>query len=257
MVPTTVIIVFLLLQLKKLKYLFFIAPIIAYLGLSVFATYFTQRNDIRDVVWGDSTIESRALITFTSIIGRFGLLDPSNLYHLGAIDARLTQNYLVGLGIQRIESRIVEPAYGQTLVDGFLMLIPRAVWFDKALVAGGQALVNKYTGVYMYGGTSVALGPVLEFYVNFGVLGVIGGFLILGVIIRIIDENIINALRSNRLMDASLWFMPAFALLLTEDNFIVMISAGVSSFLSLFVFNYLVIVVLSMGIAPVHREPLK
>ena len=253
---TLIIVIFLLLQLKRLRFFTILGLIIAYLGISVFATYFMQRNDIRAVVWRDAAIESRTQITLDSVVGRFELFDPMNPEHLATIDKRLTQNYLVGLGVQRIESRMTEPAYGQTLIDGLLMLIPRAVWLDKPLVVGGQALVNKYTGVSMYGGTSVSLGPVLELFVNFGILGVVGGFLILGVIVRTIDEKIVVAFQNERFMDAALWFALAFAVVLTEDNFITIISAGVSAFLTLYIFNHALILLLSRGVVPVYRKRL-
>ena len=45
---------------------------------------------------------------------------------------------------------------------------------------GGGTIVQDFTGIEFADGTSVGAGQVLEFYVNFGTWGVIGGFLLFG-----------------------------------------------------------------------------
>src|SRR5205814_7729697 len=100
--------------------------------------------------------------------------------HRGAIDRRLNQNFLVGAAAASLESGQVEYASGATLGNMIVALIPRAIWPDKPAVGGGGSVVADFTGIEFAEGTSVGAGQVLEFYVNFGTWGVIGGFLLLG-----------------------------------------------------------------------------
>ena len=74
-------------------------------------------------------------------------------------------------------------------------LIPRAIWPDKPAVGGGQDLVSEFTGnqVCMKAPVSVS-GQVLEFYMNFGMPGVLAGFAVLGFILMRLDQGVMRAL---------------------------------------------------------------
>jgi hypothetical protein len=75
----------------------------------------------------------------------------------------------------------VEPfAYGSTLLDIFVALVPRALWPDKPFELGGSAFVTKYTGIAFGEGTSVATGLLFELYINFGTGAVLIGMFLLG-----------------------------------------------------------------------------
>ena len=91
--------------------------------------------------------------------------------HLFALDQRLNQNYLVGMGVMRHREGEAELLYGATVP--FWALIPRAIWPDKPAVGGGGDLVSQFTGIKFAEGTSVGVGQVLEFYMNFGMPGVL------------------------------------------------------------------------------------
>jgi hypothetical protein len=73
----------------------------------------------------------------------------------------------------------VEYASGSSIGNMILALIPRLVC-DKPQVGGGGSIVRDFTGIEFGDNTSVGAGQVLEFYVNFGTWGVIGGFCYLG-----------------------------------------------------------------------------
>ena len=74
------------------------APFVIFLGLSLFVTYFQQRDEIREVVWDESTGIMQRLDKVSTLVTDFQLLDLSNEKHLLALDQRLNQNYLVGWG---------------------------------------------------------------------------------------------------------------------------------------------------------------
>ena len=63
--------------------------------------------------------------SFYTSLSNFELLDLQNPRHLSSIDARLNQNYLVGRTVRTIELGQEEYAYGGTIYEGLLALIPR------------------------------------------------------------------------------------------------------------------------------------
>src|SRR6516225_3032686 len=69
------------------------SPVVIFLGLSLFVTYFQQRQYIRDVVWDENTTTMERLDKVTKLVTDFQFLDLSNNRHLLALDQRLNQNY--------------------------------------------------------------------------------------------------------------------------------------------------------------------
>jgi hypothetical protein len=149
------------------------APAAAFLGLSLFVTYAGERNGIREVVWQEQAGLLDRIDRASSIITKFELLDLASPTHVRALDYRLNQNWLVGLAIEFHEDAGVPFAYGGTVP--LWGLIPRAVWPDKPAVGGGRTIVTDYTGFQVAEGSSYGAGQVLEFYVNFGIPGVLIG----------------------------------------------------------------------------------
>src|SRR2546426_5679656 len=160
--------------------------LLVFLGLSLFVTYFRDRPAIREKVWGGAEYAQR-LETLGTTMQNFEFIDLQNPRHLAAIDARLNQNYLVGRVVRTIELGQQQFAYGETLYEAALALVPRIFWPDKPVVAGSGNTVSRYTRIKFATGTSIGIGQVMEFYISFGTLGVVTGFLIIGVLIRLVD----------------------------------------------------------------------
>ena len=223
------------------------SPVVIFLGLSLFVTYFQQRQYIRDVVWDENTTTMERLDKVANLVTNFQSLDLSNDRHLLALDQRLNQNYLVGAGIMRHRADVVKLLYGATLpVWAF---IPRAIWPDKPAVGGGGDLVTEFTGINFAGGTSVGVGQVLEFYMNFGMWGVLAGFAVLGFILMRLDQHIMRALAMRNIHHLVRCSLPGLALLSPMGNLketlVAVVTAAIASQLLIY-FNLL-------GSPPIQR----
>jgi len=161
--------------------------IAAYMGLSVYVSYMRDRDEIRGVVWfGEDKSLSTRLKTGWHTASTLDAFDPKNPDQLGYIDNRLNQNGLVGMAVDNLAGS-GEYLKGSTIHAAALAMIPRLIWRNKPIKAGSGDLVTQLTGVEFASGTSVGIGPVLEFYGNFGTTGILIGFLFLGTLIGTLD----------------------------------------------------------------------
>ncbi len=198
-----------------------------YLGISLFVTYMRDRNAIREVVWGGQSYGSRfdrMYMTFSE----FEFFDPYDQQHLWRIDERLNQSALVGASMRHLETGSVEYANGETLWMAVLSVIPRAVWPDKPIAAGSGELVSRYTGISFIEGTSVGIGQVMEFYINFGVTGVICGFMILGIIVATVDRVAGERLAEGNWHGFAFWFASGLSFLQVGGQ-LVEVTAGAAA----------------------------
>ena len=163
-----------------------VGALTVFVALSVFISYARDRDDLRHLIWGGYGLPDRVERLYaTTVDGEW--FDPDNQAHLDAIDERLNQNHLVGAAIQKL-SATNDFAAGETIVDSIEALVPRALLPDKDIFSGSGDLVSKYTGLEFAEGTSVGIGHILEFYVNFGMLGVLLGMLIIGIVLGLLDR---------------------------------------------------------------------
>jgi hypothetical protein len=213
---------------RRLGY-FLIAPFVVFFGLSVFVNYMASRTAFREAVWFRQVgIEDRLDRVF-DMFRNFTWYDSENPKQREVVDGRLNQNLLVGAAIDRLDSGLVSYAHGSTLGDMALGLIPRALWPDKPQVGGGGTVVQHFTGIRFAEGTSVGAGQVLEFYINFGTLGVIGGFLIYGWLIGWMDIRILACIHERDQKGFLLWFLVCTALLQPGGNLLEVAVTAVGS----------------------------
>src|SRR5207245_8357339 len=71
----------------------------------------------------------------------------SDLDHVDRIDSRLNQNLLVGQAVTYLDQGLAEYAQGESVWNGVLALVPRAIWPGKPVAAGSAGLVSRFTGV--------------------------------------------------------------------------------------------------------------
>jgi hypothetical protein len=205
-------------------------PPIVFLGLSLFVTYAQQREEIREVVWNETTSIAQRLGRVSTLVTDFQLLDLSNAHHLEALDKRLNQNYLVGVGVMRHREGEAELRYGSTVA--LWGLIPRAIWPDKPGVGGGQQLVSEFTGIIFDEYTSVGVGQVLEFYMNFAMPGVVAGFAVLGFILMRLDQGVMRALATRNIDSVVKCGLPGLALVQPLGNLLEILVAVASAIIT-------------------------
>jgi hypothetical protein len=192
-----------------------IGVLVLIFGLSYFVNYYRDRQEIRNIVWTGGSWEAR-IEQLSKTISTAEFFDPFNQKHLRSIDDRLNQNVLVGQAITYVSQGNIPFANGSTIVGSLAAAIPRAIWPEKPFFIGGFQLVAKYTGAselsQTSGSTSIAAGLPLEFYVNYGDWGIIIGYLILGVALKIIDVSAGLSLRSGNIPSFMLWFLPGITM---------------------------------------------
>jgi hypothetical protein len=208
--------------------------LLGYVALSVYVTYMRDRREIREVVWAGESLPNR-LERIYGTMTTFEWFDPLDESHLGRIDARLNQNVLVGMAVTRL-SDSGDYAYGETIWQSLLALIPRAVWPEKPIFAGSGDVVSQFTGLGFAEGTSVGVGQVMEFYVNFGVAGVIFGFVIMGVLVTVIDITAGQRLLEDDWQRFTLWYLIGISFLNVGGSLVeVTGSAGASLVVALLI----------------------
>jgi hypothetical protein len=185
---------------------------ISYVGLSLYVTYMRDREAIRAVVWSGQPISAR-LERIQLTLSTFEWFDAHNRDHLVRIDDRLNQNLLVGAAVQYVDAGLAHFAYGATLYQGFIAVIPRAVWPTKPIVGGSGTLVTQYTGIQFAEGTAVGIGHVMEAYISFGTVGVVVGFIMLGILVGVIDGAAGKRLWVGDMRGVVMWLLPGLSFL--------------------------------------------
>jgi hypothetical protein len=215
----TMIILFFIVRFFKIKLrIVIISLILAYLGLSVYLSYMRDRGVIRGAVWGGGSFSER-IEAAKNVVLEPEWFNLFSLEHLELIDSRLNQNVLVGAAVEHLALERVAFGQGKTITDSIFALVPRIIWKDKPYVAGGSGTVSEYTGLSFAEQTSVGVGQVMEFYINFGRLGVIIGFLILGIFIAFIGGRAAYYLSKGEIYKFVIWFLPGLAIISGGGSF--------------------------------------
>jgi hypothetical protein len=162
------------------------AVVCGYLGLTFYVSYMRDRTDIREVLWYSDSSLSEKLGTAWHTATTLEPFDAKDPDHLMYIDERLNQNGMVGAAVENLSGT---GAFnnGSTIVDALEAMVPRLLWPSKPVGAGSGDMVAKLTGLEFAEGTSVGVGPVLEFYGNFGTTGVVLGLFFFGALVGALD----------------------------------------------------------------------
>lgn len=211
------------------------STVLLYVGFSFYVNYMRDRNEIRMTVWGGQSLVDR-IEKIGMTLGTFEWFDPHSEQHLRRIDERLNQNVFVGAAVNLMQYS-ENYAYGKTIGDAVLALVPRALWPDKPIEAGSGKLVSEYTGITFSEGTSVGIGQVLEFYINFGTLGVVTGFLFFGVMITLIDVITTNQLLTQNWQGFVMWYLVGISCLQVGGSLVEVSGSAGASLVSAMLLN--------------------
>jgi hypothetical protein len=210
----------------------------AFVGLSLFVNYFNHRKAFRQEVWGGATLSDR-LATVEGMFTNFRLFDPRDPDQAESLDERLNQNYFVGLAAERIDQGEANFLFGRSLWDAAIALIPRAIWPDKPVAAGSGHMVRDMTGLNLSTTTSWGVGNVMEMEINFGLPGVILGFLLLGWGIGTLDLKAGAAIVRGDYGRSILYFLPAVALIQPGGSMVELAAGSASALLAGHGWNFL------------------
>ena len=185
--------------------------IAGFFGLTIFVNYFEHRDNIRESIWGGASMEDR-IGSVLGMFNQFHVPDLSSKEDLNSLNTRLNQNLFVGLAAERLQEGATPYLDGETIVDSVIYLVPRAVWPDKPATGGSGDLVARTTGLQLNEDTSWGVGNVLEFYINFGLAGIIIGFGFMGWLIGALDLRAAIAERQADFKGLLIYFLPGVAL---------------------------------------------
>ena len=156
------------------------------LSLIPYNMWLSGRGAIRSGIRDGASLSERAEAFWeTTHLPRIADLSPSS--QSGRIAERLDQSRILVAAVSYTPE--IEPyARGETIWGPMLIaIVPRALWSDKPLSAGGNEFVSRFTGLRFGSETSIGLHPLFEFYVNFGPLGAVVGLLFLGIVAGVLD----------------------------------------------------------------------
>jgi hypothetical protein len=203
------------------------APLVVVAGLSLFVAYIGERSAIRDAVWARQSGFGERFDRVAGIVSTLELLDLDNPQHAWALNSRLNQNELVGVGVLRHRAGVVDLLYGATVQPW--ALIPRAIWKSKPVIGGSGDLVSNFTGITFAEYTSVGTGQVMELYMNFAELGVVIGFIILGYALRRLDYGLQHAIARNDFKGLLMRGLPGIMLLQPGGSLVEIMVAIIAS----------------------------
>jgi putative effector of murein hydrolase LrgA (UPF0299 family) len=200
----------------------------AVLSLNLFLNYFEHREEIRNAVWSGAPMNERINASM-NIFRDFQWFNPANEIQLTSLDQRLNQNYFVGLAATRITNGLVDYLYGRSLWEGLLSLVPRILWPEKPVFGGSPRIVSEMTGLVLSETTSWGVGNVMEFYINFGIPGVVIGFLVLGWLLGMLDQKAAVAEADGDFERLFLFFLPAVALIEPSGSLVELVGGSAAA----------------------------
>ena len=196
-----------------------------------------SRNELRGAVSSGASVSS-AVSQVIDLVSRF---DPTSIGDdrtLVLIEQRLDQSMFIGLAIEGLRTN-ENYENGKTIGVAFLGWVPRFIWPEKPQ-AGGSELISKYTG-YKFSETSTfGTGPVFEYYVNFGLPGVVFGLLVLGMVLRYFDIRAYRALQSDSPWNFSQSILLSIPLVAPLASSIFMVTAMTVALIVSTLFRYLI-----------------
>ena len=169
------------------------APVATLLLATPFITaWLDTRNLIREGTLEGYSLLNQAAVFFREYVVNLDYPSPTSI--MRTIVERVDMTDILAAQV-RYQPDYEPYAFGETIYSSFYTLIPRFLWPDKPIVAGGSEFVARFTGLYRAAddATSVGLPYPFELFANggwffvvlgLGVIGYIGARLELGLFRR-------------------------------------------------------------------------
>lgn len=184
--------------------------VVIWVLLTLFVVWFSVRDQIRLVVWSQQ--EGSALGILLASLRDTKMFSPWNFDSLDYLNIRLNLPLFIGKMMETHEQMPDLKAWGSTLFILPLVIVPRFLWPAKP-VRGGTEFMSAHTGIEFSDNVTFGTGPVFEFFVNFGYVGVFCGMLLLGMTVRYLDRRASETLSTGRYVDFAMFMtMGLFAI---------------------------------------------
>lgn len=194
----------------------------------VFLSYFQNREEIRDAVWGNESI-SRRIEASLKILTELQIFNPYNDRQVQALDQRLNQNYFVGMVEEGFKTETLHYSKWDGLNDMLLSLIPRIIWAEKSVFGGSPGVIADLTGFVVNQATSFGVGHVLDLYRIYGLISLIIGFLALGLIFGYLDREAAIASRTGDFGRAIACVLPLVAMIHPNGSLVELVGGAAAA----------------------------
>jgi len=206
-------------------------PVVTLGFIVLFLAYFQHRDDFRQMLGEKRGLNERMAKTM-EMASDVEMFDSENILHLRAFDDRLNQNRFVGLASQNIKAGEVDFLHGRSVGEGAISLIPRMLWPSKPVYGGSPGIIMEMTDIVVNEKTSMGVGNVMEFYINFGISSLVIGFIILGGMLGWLDRNTAAKVRNGKWGQSLLYFLPGVALIQPGGSVVELVGGAVIAFIS-------------------------
>lgn len=201
-----------------------------YACLSAFVGYIEVRASLRDVLWNSDAGFGERISVIAAKFSGIRPLNPLNFTQLDWINMRLNQNMLIGkaMALHEVFPDLRENGLG--LLQSLFAWVPRFLWPTKPIM-GGNDFVEKHTNMSFSDTTTIGAGPVFELFVNFGLIGVFVGSVILGWALRWMDAYCARQLQRRDVPRFIRGYLVAVSLINPMSLIFFFVSAAVASWI--------------------------
>ncbi|MWV26980.1 hypothetical protein [Aurantiacibacter rhizosphaerae] len=201
-----------------------------YLALALSVAWLSSREQLRAVLWSNAGISER-LSAISDAMLSITILNPFDFQSLDFLMTRFNHGMWVG---KVIEHHSVHPELhlnGSGLLLALFAWVPRFIWPGKP-EAGGSDLLSEHSGyVFSSGSATFGAGQVIDFYINFGLVGVVFGFFAMGYLIGYLDKAAGRNLRCGFVLKAAQYYVIGLCLTRSLSEVFFLISSGLAGFL--------------------------
>lgn len=190
------------------------------LGFAVFLVVRAMQVPFRAMTWeeGRSALGVADRISTMGYVGLASLSDPAFPREAWQIGLSRASHLMTFAEVVGLTPDHVPFWYGETYSPLVWKLVPRLLYPDKPLEVSGQLFGHRYGFLSPSDFvTAYNVPQLIEFYANFGVLGVALGMLLLGVLYRVVQSVFVHPRMG--LGAAIAWLYLGMKLLLIESSF--------------------------------------